>query len=133
MKKLFIGTSLTIGLLFFSVAVSIFLQEHPSEEDKSGALGCLVVATPPTLLGCWLIWDLQSQKKRSQAERLLALEAIFLQHLQENQGNITVISFALASKLSLADTKTYLEQKSIQLNSTFRIDEAGGTSYHFEI
>ena len=133
MKKLFIGISLTIGLLFFAVAISIFSQKNPSPEDRDGALGCLIIATPPTLLGGWLIWDLQRHKKQSQADRLLALESLFLQHLQEHQGNITVISFAMASKLPLADAKAYVEQKSIQLNSAVSIDETGGTSYHFHL
>jgi hypothetical protein len=133
MKKLLIGISLTIGLLFFSVAISIFSQQNPSEEDRDGALGCLIIATPPTLLGGWLIWDLKRQKKQSQSDRLLALESVFLQHIHENQGNITVISFAMASKLPLADAKAYLEQKSIELNSAVSIDEAGGTSYHFHL
>jgi hypothetical protein len=133
MKKLFIGISLTIGLLFFSVAISIFSQQNPSEEDRDGALGCLIIATPPTLLGGWLIWDLKRQKKQSQSDRLLALESVFLQHIHENRGNITVISFAMASKLPLADAKAYLEQKSIELNSAVSIDEAGGTSYHFHL
>jgi hypothetical protein len=133
MKKLFIGISLSIGFVFFAVAMSIFSQQNPSQEDRDGALGCLIIATPPTLLGGWLVWDLQRQKRQSQADRLLAIEAVLLQHIQEQRGNITVISFAMASKLPLSDAKTYLEQKSLQLNGTFSIDENGGTTYHFHL
>jgi hypothetical protein len=133
MKKILTGISLSIGFLFFAVAISIFLQKNPSEEDKQGALGCLIIATPPTALGGWLIWDLRRNKKRSQQDLERELEAVFLQHLQDNQGNVTTISFAMASKLPLEDAKKYLEQKSTQLNSTFHINETGGTSYHFDL
>lgn len=133
MKKILAGISLSIGFLFLTVAISIFLQKNPSEEDKSGAWGCLIIGLPPTALGGWLILDARRLKKQSRQNSSLKLEAIFLEHLKENRGNVTVISFAMASKLSLEEAKQYLEVKSAQLNSTFHINEDGGTAYHFHL
>jgi hypothetical protein len=145
--------ALSIGVFFIGVAMSILLQQNPSKQDRDSAWGCLLIGIPPTALGGWLmgtqgwlfvgiplaalggwlIWDLPRQRKLSQQDRALELEAIFLKQLQENEGDITIISFALAAKLSIDDAKQYLEQKSIQLNATFEINETGGTSYHFNI
>lgn len=133
MKKLLIGISLTFGFVFLAVTVSVMLTKNPSEQDKSAAMGGLILGVPATALGGWLIWDLRRHKKRSQQDRLLHLEAIFLQQLQEHKGHMTVASFALASKLPIAEAKEYLDLKSNQLNSTFEIDESGGTSYHFHL
>jgi uncharacterized membrane protein YeaQ/YmgE (transglycosylase-associated protein family) len=133
MKKILIGISFTIGFLFLGVSASLFTQKNLSDDDRDGALGCLIIGVPPTVLGGWLLWDLRRQKERSQQAMSLELEAIFLQQLQANQGNITIVSFAVASKLPLEEAKKYLEVKSTQLNSTFHINEAGGTSYHFDI
>jgi hypothetical protein len=137
MKKIFIGISFTIGFLFLGVAASLFTQQNLSKDDREGAVGCLIIGVPPTVLGSWLLWDLRRQKKQTQQQNqqatTLELESIFLQQLQANQGNITVVSFAVASKLPLEEAKKYLEVKSTQLNSTFHINETGGTSYHFDI
>jgi hypothetical protein len=133
MKKILIGILLSTGFVFFAVAISVFLQKNPSEDDKESALGCLIIAAPPTAIGGWLIWDLRRQKRRSQQNTTQELETIFLEHLKENQGNITVISFAIASKLPLEESKKYLDIKSNQLNSTFHINEDGGTAYHFHL
>jgi hypothetical protein len=133
MKKLFIGISLTIGFAFLAVTASVLFQKNPSEQDKSAALGGLILGVPATATGGWLIWDLRRQKKRSSQDISLELESIFLQQLQANQGNITAISFAIATKLPIEDAKKYLDLKSTQLSSTFNINEEGGTSYHFHL
>jgi hypothetical protein len=133
MKKILIGISFTIGFLFLGVSASLFTQKNLSGEDRDGAWGCLIVGVPPTALGGWLLWDLRRQKRDRKQATVLELESIFLQQLQANQGNITIISFAVASKLPLEEAKKYLEVKSTQLNSTFHINETGGTSYHFDI
>jgi hypothetical protein len=59
MKKILIGILLSTGFVFFAVAISVFLQKNPSEDDKESALGCLIIAAPPTAIGGWLIWDLR--------------------------------------------------------------------------
>ena len=40
--------------------------------------------------------------------------------------------FALASKLSLADSKQYLDRKVSQLNGDFDVSEDGKISYRFD-
>jgi hypothetical protein len=144
---------LSIGLFFIGVAMSILWQQHPSKADRESAWGCLLIGIPPTVLGGWLsgrwgwllagiplsvvvgwlIWDLPRQPTLSRQDRSLELEAIFLQQIQENNGNITAISLALAAKLPLDDAKQYLEQKSIELHSTRHVNETGGIYYHFNI
>jgi hypothetical protein len=136
-RKLLIGSSLSFGLVLLLISSDVLFQKNPSEEDKSDSWACLTVAIPPLAFGGWLIWDArrkkQEQQKQAERDFLLNLESIFLEQIQSNQGNISCISFASAAKISIEESQQYLEQKSNQLNSTFNIDDEGGTSYHFSL
>jgi hypothetical protein len=132
LKKLFLGGSLGVGILFLGVALSIFLQRDPSPQDRDAAWGCILIGISPTAVSGLLIWDLYQGRQRVQQNRSLVLEAIFLQQIQANRGNITVESLAIASKLPMTDAQKYLEEKSRQLHGTFETDETGRTFYHFD-
>ncbi len=156
-QNLFAFAALSVGVFFIGVAISILVQPHPSPQDRESAWGCLLLGLPPTVLGGWLMgawgwlfvgiplavlggWLIlvirrqqQSQQQQSQQQRSLELEAIFLQQIQKNHGDITPLGFAVVAKIPIEEAKQYLEQKSLQLNGTFHIHETGGTSYHFEI
>lgn len=133
MKKLLIGIFLSTGFVFLAVTASVFFTKNPSEKDKSAALGGLIIGVPATAAGGWLMWELRRHKQRLQQARELEIETIFLQQLTQNNGNMTAISFALATKLPLEESKKYLDTKSTQLNCAYNIDERGGASYHFEL
>ena len=137
MKQTFAGVFLTIGFVFLVVTGSVFFKKNPSDEDRSAALGGLIVGVPAIAIGGWLILGLSRNRKNrisQQSHALeLELESTFLRQLQLNQGRITPINLALSAKISLKEAEKYLETKSIQLNGTFDIDEEGHTSYHFDL
>jgi hypothetical protein len=129
MKKLSKHIPLFVGALSMAIGFALVMQNHPLSRDYNW--GCLMMGVPPIALGGWLFRNRKQQRTQQESER--GLEAVFLQHLQENQGKVNAISFSIASKLTLAEAQTYLEVKSNQLNSTFQIDENGGTFYQFHL
>jgi hypothetical protein len=110
-----------------SMTIGIYLVHTSTHTHPESNWGWVMTVVPPLTFGGW--WMLR-RKRREAAQ---ALETIFIQHLQENQGNVNAISFASVSKLSLAEAQTYLELKSNQLNSAYHIDDNGGVYYQFHL
>ena len=58
---------------------------------------------------------------------------IFFELLQQNNGSITVIDFAMAADLSGTDAKKLLEQYAVEFDATFDVTEAGNILYLFPV
>jgi hypothetical protein len=132
-KKIFLGVLFTFGFIFLLVTAANALKSNPTKEEKSAALGGLLLGVPPTALGIWMILDARRHSKAIQQNNQLQVESIFLQLLQANKGRITMIDFAIASKLPLAEAKQYLDQKARELNANFEVTEDGGVNYRFPL
>jgi hypothetical protein len=133
MKKVFAGILFSVGFIFLAVTVSVILTKNPSEEDKSAALGGLIIGIPSTAGGAWIVWGLHKKKEESESDRQQQLETTFLSILDESHGRITTAKFAIATKLSLVESKLYLDKKAAALDANFNISEEGVVSYHFLI
>ncbi len=131
MQKILAGVLLTIGFMFLSVTIAMELKKNPSEEDKSASLGGLIIGVPATVAGGYLILGMWQQKERTKRDRLSSIETIFLEQLQEHNGHITSISFAIAAKISLEDAKQYLNTKAKELDGHFDVNDDGGITYKF--
>ena len=53
--------------------------------------------------------------------------------LLENQGRVTLLSFAMQSQLPAAEAKQYLDKKAKEFNANFQVTEEGAVSYHFDV
>jgi hypothetical protein len=53
--------------------------------------------------------------------------------IQENNGRITLLGFAMQSQLPASVAKQYLDDQAKLFNANFQISEEGGISYHFEV
>ena len=137
MKKALVGTSLSLGFVCLLASTNVLFQSHPSEGDRSDAWTSFVVGLTSASFGGWLIWDAKQkeleQLEQAQTNHLSEIESIFLDQLQANEGYMSCINFAIAAKISIEESKQYLEQKSTQLNATINIDDKGGNSYHFHL
>jgi len=131
MQKLFAGILFSIGFIFLTVTVASISTKNPTEKDRSAALGGIILGVPAMAGGTWIVWGLRKKQKQLEKERYSQIETTFLELLQANNGNITAINFAIATKLSLEESKQYLDQKAIQLNANFNVSEDGGVSYQF--
>ena len=83
--------------------------------------------------GAWIVWGLSKKKEVLQKERDRQIETTFLELVQANQGEVSAINFAIVTKLSLEESKQYLDKKAKQLNADFNVSEDGAISYQFFI
>ena len=133
MQKLFAGLLFSIGFIFLSVTVSSITMKNPTEKDRSAALGGIIIGVPAMAGGAWIVWGLSKKKEVLQKERDRQIETTFLELVQANQGEVSTINFAIVTKLSLEESKQYLDKKAKQLNADFNVSEDGAISYQFFI
>jgi hypothetical protein len=134
LQKTLAGACLFFGLLIVAVATVEILNPTTSDEDRSGSAAALVMfGLPPTALGSWLIWHLRQQHQRSLKGLAEQQEQKFLQLLQDQKGDLTVLQFATAMQMSLDEAKAYLDQKAKRLDASFDVSETGAVVYRFPV
>jgi large subunit ribosomal protein L7/L12 len=133
MQKLFAGILFSISFVFLAVTVSSITMKNPTEKDRSAALGGIILGVPAGAGGAWIVWGVKKKDQKLQKTLDSHIETTFLELVQANQGKISTLDFAIATKLSLEDSKQYLDQKAKQLNADFNVSEDGAISYQFFI
>jgi len=81
----------------------------------------------PVVLGWWLWRRFQNVQKTQQN----ALNAIFYQLIQDHQGRITVLDFAMMAKLPAATAREFLDARAKEFSAHFEVTEQGDTFYVF--
>lgn len=156
-EKLAAGWLLTLGFMFTTLSFSAVMEKNtmqeqipPGVEDApdwvnsdamytldSTAIHGLILGVPTTLLGIWLTMGLyrrsQQEKKALQEQTSERLQSTFYRMIQEKNGSITLISFAMQSQLQPAAARQYLDQQAKLFNANFKVSEEGGISYHFDL
>lgn len=132
LKKAIAGLLLLWGVpLSIWAVVDSFNPETPREE-KEGAIAALVLfGLPPIAISGFLIHNLRQQHRTVQETSDRALEQIFLEELQANNGLINPIVFATKADLTLDEAKAYLDEKAVQLNALYEATDNGGVVYRF--
>jgi hypothetical protein len=133
MQKVFAGIFFSIGFVFLTVTVASITTKNPTPKDQSAAMGGIILGVPALDAGTWIVWGLRKKQDDLAQERYRQLETRFLEMVQANRGSITPINFAIATQLSLEESKQYLDKKATQLNANFDVNEDGGISYKFYI
>jgi hypothetical protein len=130
-SKIVAGTLLGFGL-FVSVGMTIELTDSQSSaEDRKGAIAAfLIFGLPPATLGGWMLWNGHRKSHRAERDRL---RSTFFKLLQENEGHITPIRFAMASGLEGGAAKVYLDERAKEFNALFNVTEEGNLVYYFEL
>ncbi|MTJ10908.1 MULTISPECIES: hypothetical protein [unclassified Anabaena] len=131
-KKITAGFFLTIGLAIFILGTVDLTNPNTTQKGKEGALGAMVLfGLPSTALGTWIIWSLRQQHQKQLKQLNLEKEQLFLNLLQQQEGEITITKFALAAQIPIEEAKLYLDEKAKQLNGNFEASNEGGIIYKF--
>jgi hypothetical protein len=157
-EKLAAGWLLTLGFMFMTLSVSAavekntmlkpippgidneapdFLNNRALNELENTAKQGLIFGVPTLILGGWL--SLNLYRKSRQENKALnqqmsdRLQSVFYQILQENNGRVTLLSFAMQSQLPAIAAKDYLDERAKEFNANFKVSEEGSVSYHFDI
>jgi serine/threonine-protein kinase len=126
-----VGLLLTIGLPITLLAtLEIFNPKQPPA-DREGALAALMIfGLPPTALGSWMIWNAQRKQHQRERDRL---QTTFYRILQENQGYINTLCFAMETGLNGEQAQAYLNEKAKEFNADYQIGEDGQILYYFNL
>ncbi|MEL6398822.1 MAG: hypothetical protein AAFR26_07015 [Cyanobacteria bacterium J06626_4] len=134
LKKIAAGLLLLCGLPLTLALTIQLLDPNLSSEDKEGSVPAIVLfGLPPIAIAGWLIYSLRQQHESAENKSDRAMEQLFLQELQANGGVINPIIFATKAGLSLDETKSYLDEKAVQLNALYEATEQGGVEYRFPL
>ncbi|MBH8577055.1 hypothetical protein I8752_29555 [Nostocaceae cyanobacterium CENA369] len=157
-EKLAAGWLLTLGFMFLTLSVSAILEKNSmlkpipkgdAEEvqdfvnkdalyflDTTARQG-IIFGVPTMVLGGWLSVALYRQGRREekaiQEQVSDRLQSLFYHMLQQNQGRVTVLGFAMHSQLPAVVARQYLDEKAKEFNANFQVNEEGAVSYHFDI
>ncbi|MBD2435245.1 hypothetical protein [Nostoc sp. FACHB-110] len=158
-EKLAAGWLLILGFMFLTLSVSAVVEKNnmlkplPVGDDiDSGkdfvnqealymldttARQSFIFGVPTMIIGGWLSLSLYRQTKREhkalQQEMSDRLQSVFYQMLQQNNGRVTVLGFAIQSQLPAPVAREFLDQKAKEFNANFKVNEEGAVSYHFDV
>jgi len=130
--KLLSGSFLfAFGGLFLLAALLIPFDKTETPEDRNSALlGCLILGLPMTTGGSFLLWSVAETHRQTKRDRL---QSSFYQILKENNGDITVMRLAMATKVSGDEAQQFLTEKAKEFNADFKVTENGSVVYKFDI
>jgi len=130
--KLLSGSFLfAFGGLFLLAALLIPFDKTETPEDRNSALlGCLLLGLPMTTGGSFLLWSVAENRRQTKRDRL---QSSFYQILKENNGDITVMRLAMATKVSGDEAQQFLTEKAREFNADFTVTENGSVVYKFDI
>jgi ribosomal protein L7/L12 len=99
-------------------------------DERTMAIGSfLILGAPPIVLGSALWWTTQQRDQALAAERL---KNTFFHVLQQAQGRISVLDFAMAAKLDGDAAKLYLDDQAREFNANFDVNAEGAVLYCFD-
>ncbi|MBD2547753.1 hypothetical protein [Planktothricoides raciborskii] len=122
---------LTFGSLCLLVAILLPFDKTETPEDKNSAIiGALMFGLPMTAGGSFLLWSVAETHRQTKRDRL---QSSFYQILKENNGDITVMRLAMATKVSGDEAQQFLTEKAKEFNADFKVTENGSVVYKFDI
>lgn len=158
-QKLAAGWLLTLGFAFLTTSVSAIVERNamfkpisPGENEElvqeyfnrprasllnATATQGIIFGVPSLILGSWLGWGLylqsKNEKKALQQQLSDRLQSVFYDMIQNNDGRITVLGFAMQSQLPAIVARKYLDEKAQEFQANFKVSEEGSVSYHFDL
>ncbi|MBW4482863.1 MAG: hypothetical protein KME14_10000 [Tildeniella torsiva UHER 1998/13D] len=87
----------------------------------------------PTALGTWLAWNLRSNNQQLSQAVSIQQEQMFLQLLQNQAGDLTIVQFAAAAQMPVEQAKAFLDQKAQVLDASFDVKDTGALVYRFPL
>ncbi|MGG6295799.1 hypothetical protein ACQ4M4_15530 [Leptolyngbya sp. AN02str] len=122
------GTCLILTLVLASEALLRNQTPADKKESTDAALGFLIIGVPGSLLGGWLAYGLRQDTQKQERDRLMQ---IFYQLVQQQQGVLSVMDFAIASGLSGDQAKAYLDEQANEFTANFQTGEDATVYYRF--
>ena len=125
------GLLLLLGFWCLGRAVEMSLNRDPHVQEKRETVTAgILLGLPATAGGSWLLWAQHRQRRQQAAQRL---RNIFFHLVQTRQGQVTPLQFAMAAQIDGDIAKAYLDDRSLEFDATFDVDEQGHMTYCFHL
>ena len=130
-KSISAGVLLLLGFWCLGRAVEMGLNQDPRVLEKRETVTAgILLGLPATASGSWLLWAQQRQRRQQAAQRL---RNIFFHLVQTRQGQVTPLQLAMAAQIDGDIAKAYLDDRSLEFDATFNVDEQGNITYCFHL
>lgn len=137
LRKMSAACLLSIGFLLSMHGIAQ-LPELANEEQthqekleiRESFFMTMGLSLPMLAGGGLMLWRLHQKNQKQVRDRL---DRIFYRTLKINQGRITVLEFAMESKLSGEEARKYLDIKAKEFNAHFETSDKGHINYRFEV
>jgi hypothetical protein len=130
LKFLVAGSLIGTGVVLSLVALIALVLPGQSADQRTGAIGALLIfGAPPIVMGSALWYTTQ---QRDQVREAARLQNAFFHLVQQGQGQITVLDFAIAAKLEGDRAKAYLDDRAREFNANFDVNDTGMVLYCFD-
>lgn len=127
--KILAGVLLGIGLPIALLTGGQLANPNATGAQKQGAwAGLLTLGLPPAAAGGWLI----VRSRRLQEEERDRLRAAFFRLVQEGNGHLTLLKFAMETGLDGDAARVYLDDRAREFNAGYNVSEEGKISYYFD-
>ena len=121
-------------LLLWGVPISMvgvaMMRDSDLETREAGLPALIIFGMPPVAMGVGLLAWSRKGKVLGQSNRL---KQTFFRLLQEGDGKVTVLRFAMETGLEGDEAKTYLDERAIEFNATFEATSQGAVAYVFDM
>lgn len=127
-----------ISFLIMGLPISIYAtfetqNQNIIQEDRDDAMAALIIlGLPLTGAGAWMLWSLNSRVRKEKFDSP-SVHQSFYQVIDETKGEVSILRFAQASKLSGKDAQQYLETKAKEFNGDVWRSPEGETIYRFKL
>ncbi|MBE9031584.1 hypothetical protein IQ266_17770 [filamentous cyanobacterium LEGE 11480] len=123
------GTLISLGAVLSLLCLVAAIAPGQTEDQRTSAVGVmLIVGAPPLVIG-GALWMTGRQRDQARAED--RLQSTFFQVLQQGQGRMSILDFAMASKLDGDAAKAYLDDRAREFNADFDVNDDGAVLYCF--
>lgn len=126
-----VSASLAIGFGSICIIAAIyapFNSDLTKREKIDQTWACLLVGVPVTGWGVWILRGLARKQQKEISDRL---NTTFYKMVKENNGQLTVLRFAMEAQLPGKEARQYLDEKAREFQASFDVTENGDVTYRF--
>lgn len=133
-KKVAAIALLSWGFICLAIIVDELSDKDLTPEDQvdgqDTVLGGIAFGFPGLAAGGWLFWGMYQKARKEKSDHL---SSTFYRLIQEGNGRIATLRFAMETQLSGKEAKQYLDEKAKEFQADFEVTENGDVNYRFHI
>ncbi|MEM6502366.1 MAG: hypothetical protein AAF685_11065 [Cyanobacteria bacterium P01_C01_bin.89] len=135
-KQIAAGVLVTWGLVFTIAGVTVPF-DSTEDDPVSTFAGCMMLGLPPLVWGFFIYRGLSKEQKKArintETTTINQVQETFFRLLESNNGELTLMRFAMETRLPAEEAREFLDEAAGQFNASFRVGDRGEIYYQFPI